>query len=97
VYSPAYVTVSADRWSQLPEDVRQVLEETARETQAYVYATAQRMDTETLQALADTDIAVNEPDVERFSAASQAIYEEFGESVTGGQALLDHAFSLASD
>ena len=43
------------------------------------------------------DIAVNEPDIERFSAASQAIYEEFGETVPGGHALLDHAFSLASD
>ena len=97
VYSPAYVTVSAERWSRLADDVRQILEETARETQAYVYATAQRLETEALAVLADANIAVNVPDVERFSAASQAIYEEFGESVAGGQAILDHAFSLASD
>lgn len=97
VYSPAYVTVNAERWSRLAEDVRQILEATARETQAYVYATAQRLETESLQQLADADIAVNEPDVERFIAASQAIYEEFGESVAGGQAILDHAFSLAND
>jgi len=97
VYSPAYVTVSAGRWSRLAEDVRQILEETARETQAYVYVTAQRMETESLQQLANANVAVNQPDVDRFIAASQAIYEEFGESVAGGQAILDHAFSLASD
>ena len=45
----------------------------------------------------DADVAVNEPDFESFVAASQAVYEEFGRSVAGGQELLDHAFALASD
>ena len=97
VYSPAYVTVSAGRWGRLPQDIRQILVETARETQAYVYDTAERMEAEFLQELLDADVAVNEPDFDSFVVASQAVYEEFGNSVVGGRELLDHAFSLASD
>jgi len=97
VYSPAYVTVSTDRWSRLPEDIRQILVETARETQAYVYDTAERMETEFLQEILNANVAVNEPDFESFAAASQLVYEEFADSVAGGQNLLNHAFSLASD
>ena len=97
VYSPAYVTVSAARWGRLPEDVRQILEETARETQAYVYDTAERMETQFLQEMVDANVAVNEPDFASFVEASEAVYAEFGDSVTGGQALLEHAFSLAGD
>jgi TRAP-type C4-dicarboxylate transport system substrate-binding protein len=97
VYSPAYVTVNADRWGRLPEDVRLILEETARETQRFVYDTAERMETEFLQEMVDANVVVNEPDLESFVAASQAVYDEFGKSVTGGRALLEHAFSLTSD
>lgn len=97
VYSPAYVTVNGDHWGRLPEDIRQILTETAREVQAYVYDTAERMETEFLQELLDAGVAVNEPDFDSFVVASQAVYQEFGNSVVGGQELLDHAFSLASD
>ena len=37
VYTPAYVTVGAKKWAALPADVRKVLEDTAKETQAWVY------------------------------------------------------------
>ena len=97
VYSPAYVTVNADRWGRLPEDVRLILEETARETQRFVYDTAERMETEFLQEMVDANVVVNEPDLESFVAVSQAVYDEFSKSVTGGRALLEHAFSLTSD
>src|SRR5687767_3338933 len=40
VYTPAYLLVGARRYGTLPADVRKVLEDTARETQAFVYATA---------------------------------------------------------
>jgi len=97
VYTPAYVTVGTDRWSRLPEDVRRILEETARETQAFVYATAERMDTELLQELRAANVSINEPLYDSFVEASQTVYEEFGDSVPSGGALLDHAFSLAEN
>src|SRR3954469_18826545 len=46
VYTPAYVAVGAKKWATLPEDVRKVLEDTAKETQAFVYAAAEKDDTE---------------------------------------------------
>ena len=51
VYTPAYLTVGTKRWESLPADVRKTLEETAKETQAYVYQTAARDDDELLGKL----------------------------------------------
>src|SRR5438093_6602147 len=46
VYTPAYVAVGAKKWATLPDDVRRVPEDTAKETQAFVYAAAEKDDTE---------------------------------------------------
>jgi len=42
VYTPAYLTVGMKRFDGLPADARKVLEDTAKETQAYVYQEAAR-------------------------------------------------------
>ena len=97
VYTPAYVTVGVNRWNQLPEDVRQILTETAREVQSYVYETAARMDVEFLEVVRQAGVAINEPDYASFEAASRTIYEEFADSVDDGKALLDHALRLANE
>ena len=95
VYTPAYVAVGKDKWASLPDDVRQILEETAMETQAYVYETAARLDVDLLDKLKAGGIAVNEADKAAFVAASKGIYEEFGSTVDGGQEMVDKALSLA--
>jgi len=96
VYTPAYVTVGIDAWEKLPADVRQVLEETAKETQAYVYETAAKMETDLLSKLKAGGMAVNEPDKDAFVKASKGIYDEFSGSVAGGKEMVDKAISLAS-
>ena len=96
VYTPAYVTVGIDAWEKLPADVRQVLEETAKETQAYVYETAAKMETDLLSKLKAGGMAVNEPDKAAFVKASKGIYDEFSGSVSGGKEMVDKAISLAS-
>jgi tripartite ATP-independent transporter DctP family solute receptor len=96
VYTPAYVTAGLAAWQRLPDDVRAVLEQTARETQGFVYETAERLDRELLAELRETGIQVNEPDRGAFLAASRAVYEEFGRSVPGGAALIDSATALGS-
>ena len=95
VYTPAYVTVSADHWTALPEDVRTVLEEEARGMRDFVYETAKRLDRELLVELADAGIAVNWANRSAFEQASQAVYEEFATEVAAGQGLIDRALSLA--
>ena len=95
VYTPAYVTVSSRHWPAMPEVVRTVVEEEARAAQAFVYATAQRLDRELLVELAATDISVNWADKVAFERASEQVYEEFSASVEGGRELIDRVLRLA--
>lgn len=95
VYTPAYALVGKNRWESLPEDVRKILEDAAKETQAFVYETAARLENELLDKIkAESDIAVNEVDKDAFIEASKPIYEEFGTQVKGGKAIVDKAISL---
>ena len=96
VYTPAYVVAGTESWVGWPEDVRQVLEETARETQAFVYETAARLDAELLDEIAAAGVAVNEIDRERFVEASRPVYEAFGAEVPGGDELARRAVALAA-
>ena len=77
VYTPAYLTVGKTKWESLPPDVRKILEETAKETQAYVYEVAAKDDAELLGKLKQAGMQVNDVDKDAFVAASRPIYEEF--------------------
>jgi TRAP-type transport system periplasmic protein len=94
VYTPAYLVVGARRYSNLPADVRKVLEDTARETQAFVYETAVKQETELLGKLKQAGMQVNEVDKEAFIKASKGIYDEFGKEVAGAKPLIDKAVAL---
>jgi tripartite ATP-independent transporter DctP family solute receptor len=95
VYTPAYVLVGKDHWETLPADVREILEQTAKENQAFVYEQAAALETDLLQKLKDGGIEVNEADKDAFIAASKGIYDEFSSSVDGGDAMVKKAMSLA--
>ena len=94
VYTPAYVMVGTRHWNTLPADVRKVLEDTARETQAYVYEVAAKDDADLLGKLKSGGMQVNEVDKEAFIAASRPIYEEFGKEVAGAKELIDRSVAL---
>jgi tripartite ATP-independent transporter DctP family solute receptor len=94
VYTPAYLTVGTRKFSSLPPDVQKILIDTARETQAFVYATAAKADTDLLAKLKQAGMQVNEVDKDAFIAASKPIYEAFGKEVAGSQPLIDHAVAL---
>lgn len=95
VYTPAYVTAGAKKWASLAPDVRKILEDTAKETQAYVYQEAAKDDSELLQKLKAGGMQVNEVDKAAFVKASKAVYDEFGKEVKGSKELIDKALSLA--
>ena len=95
VYTPAYVTVSTNYWNKLPEDVRNILESTAMETQDFVYKTAAKMEVDLLAELKAGGIKVNNADKNAFIRASKPIYEEFADSVPAGKSLIDTALGLA--
>jgi tripartite ATP-independent transporter DctP family solute receptor len=95
VYTPAYATVGVKKWGALPADVRKVLEDTAKELQAFVYATAEKDENELLQKIKAAGVQVNEADKAAFVKASKAVYDEFGQSVKGSKELIDKALALA--
>src|SRR5689334_8630536 len=94
VYTPAYLTVGTKRWESLPADVRKILEDTAKETQAYVYEVAARDDEDLLGKLKQAGMQVNEVDKDAFVAASKSVYDEFGKEVPGAKEAIDRANAL---
>ena len=94
VYTPAYVTVGAS-WDRLSEDVRATLRRIAAETQSFVYETATQMDSDFLDELRDAGVEVNGADRDAFIRASREIFEEFGNTVDGGDAMVAEALALA--
>ena len=95
VYTPAYVTAGSKKWASLPPDVRKVLEDTAKDTQKFVYATAEKEESELLAKIKAAGVRVNEADKQAFIAASKNIYDEFSKEVPGSRELIAKALSLA--
>jgi tripartite ATP-independent transporter DctP family solute receptor len=94
VYTPAYATVGAKKWASLPADVRGILEATAKETQAYVYAKAAQDDDDLLNKIKAAGVQVNTPNKDAFVAASKPVYDEFAKEVKGAQEVIDRAIAL---
>ena len=95
VYTPAYITTGAKKWATLPADVRKVLEDTAKDVQKFVYATAEKDEGDLLAKIKEAGVQVNEADKAAFVAASKAVYDEFGKEVKGSKELIDRALALA--
>ena len=96
VYTPAYILVSDKNYQKLPADVQAGLEKCASDSQAFVYETAARLETELLDVIKGAGVAVNNADNAAFIEASKPIYDEFSSSVSGGKELIDKVQSLSS-
>ena len=94
VYTPAYLTVGTTHWKTLPADVRKVLEDTAKETQAYVYQVAAKDEDDLLGKLKQAGMQVNDVDKDAFVKASAPIYDEVAKEVPGAKAAIDKAQAL---
>ncbi|MEO1308407.1 MAG: TRAP transporter substrate-binding protein, partial [Pseudomonadota bacterium] len=81
VYTPGYVLVAESQWQKWPEDVRADLEACGAETQGFVYAHAEKLETELLEVIREAGVEINEADKQAFIDASAAIYEEFASTV----------------
>ena len=97
VYSPAFLTVGSEKWASHPADVRERIERIARETQGYVYETAERMDRDLLEDLKASGMQVNEADRESFVQASKPIFERFGRAVPSGTQWIAEALALGGN
>ena len=97
VYTPGYVVVSPTNWDRLPADVRRILEEEAKATQAFVHETATRLDAELLDRVRAAGVLVNTPERSAFERSSAAIYDEFARTVEGGGDLVERAVTAGSN
>jgi TRAP-type C4-dicarboxylate transport system substrate-binding protein len=88
------VTVGAKKWASMPADVRKALEDTAKETQSFVYAKAAKDDEELLGKIKAAGVQVNTPNKDAFIAASKPVYEEFAKEVKGAKEVIDRAIAL---
>jgi TRAP-type transport system periplasmic protein len=94
VYTPSYVAVGAKKWASLPADVRKVLEDAAKDTQAWVYEKAAKDDDELLEKMKKAGIQVNNANKDAFIAASKPVYEEYSKEVPGAKQIIDRAIAL---
>ena len=97
VYTPAYVVVSPSAWNRLPAEVRGILEEEAKATQAFVHEAATRLDTELLDQIREAGVLVNTPERGAFERSSAPIYDEFARTVEGGSDLVERAIAAGSN
>ncbi len=97
VYTPAYLLAGRDRWSSLPDQIRDTLRQTARDVQEFVYAEAESLDERLLADLRDQGIEVNECDRDSFLKAGKPIFEQFAEEIPDGGELISRALALASN
>jgi tripartite ATP-independent transporter DctP family solute receptor len=95
VYTPAYLTAGAKKFASLPKEIQQILAETAKATQAYVYRTAAEQDRDLLQKFKGTGVQVNEIDRDAFVKASAPVYETFAREVPQGKDLIERARKAA--
>lgn len=93
VYTPAYVLAGA-RWNRLPEDVRNVLIETAQEVEAFALEQGEMLDNSLVEKMKAEGMQVNKADQKAFVAGSDAIYKKFADEVEGGQEMLDKVSQL---
>ena len=94
VYTPSYVAVGVKKWATLSADVRKIFEDTAKETQAWVYEKAARDDDELLAKMKTAGIQVNQANKDAFIAASKPVYDEFAKEVPGAKEVIERAIAL---
>lgn len=97
VYTPAFLLAGRERWQRLPNRMREVIGQAARDVQDFVYRQAGELDQRLLQELSDSGISVNECDRTQFLEAGQPIFDQFAESVPRGGELIDLALALESN
>jgi tripartite ATP-independent transporter DctP family solute receptor len=94
VYTPAFLAAGKAKFASLPADVQAILTQAAKDTQAYVYEQAAKLDNDLVAKFKAAGVKVNDADKDAFIAASKGVYEEFAKEVPEGGKLVDQAIAL---
>lgn len=95
VYTPGYILTAQSQYEGWSDEVKSVVDECALSTQDFVYETAAQLDKDLVGKIEEMGTEVNEADKQAFIDASKPIYDEFAQSVEGGQELVDKIQALA--
>ena len=77
-YATAIITMSLEKFNELPEDVQVIFKEAAQEAAEYERAWCAANEAEQLQAMKDNGMQVVEnPDLDSFKAAVQVVYDAY--------------------
>lgn len=93
LYTPVYLTVSEDQFSQLPPEVQKVLAEEAGEMRSWIFKSAIKMESDLMDEMGDK-MRVDHIDLQAFRQASRPLYGEFARSVRGGVKLIETISTL---
>ncbi len=94
VYTPAFLVSGKNKFASLPPDVQAILTQAAKDSQAYVYTQAAKLDDELLAKIKAAGVKVNEADKDAFIAASKDVYDDFAKEVPEGGKLVKQAIEL---
>jgi TRAP-type transport system periplasmic protein len=77
IYNLAYIVVNDRFWSGLPDDLRQIVQESLDASSAYQLELASRLDVELLDTLQARGMQITHPDRAAFREATHPVYERF--------------------
>ncbi len=89
VYTPSYLTTGTDAWAKLPQDVRDVIAQTAKEMESWAYEQGAKDDGVLKDKLVAAGMKANTADRAAFVKASQPLYDEFEKEVPNGKEMID--------
>ncbi len=95
VYTPAYLTAGARHYGKHTEEVREILEQSAKAAQQWGYEQASQLETELQQKLVDGGMKLNVANRQAFVDASGPIYDDFKANVNNGDVMLEKALASA--
>lgn len=84
--------ISEQYFQELPDDLQTTVEEVAQETTEWQWEQSQKLEEEYSQTLEEADIEISEltdEEKEEFIDASEGVYDEYAETVEGGEDILD--------
>ncbi|MCW8333839.1 TRAP transporter substrate-binding protein [Vibrio sp. SCSIO 43135] len=96
VYTPAYLTAGARHYGKFPDDVRAVLESSAKQAQQWGYQEATKLETELKDKLVAGGMKLNVANRDAFVSASQPIYDDFVKNVNNGEVMLDKVMAASN-
>ncbi len=96
VYTPSFLTTGTGTWAKWPQDVRDVIQQTAKEMEAWSYERGAKDDELLRDKLVAAGMKLNVADRAAFVKASQPLYDEFEKEVPNGKAMIEAALRAAN-